>query len=269
MEHKARSIISTAIIFLGMVMPLGFPKLFWFIAPICALVAALLTFWVFEEKPSIKRIKEDWFTILFVGFYSLSLVLFSYLAPNPIVQGILVIISAFSMYYVYTVASRLKRGYTPALYLRNVISIIALVGVFASLSNVLRWATYFDNSYIELAVIFGSFVSVFIISEFLFEAQGIERSLLYSLVLSFGVSQICWLSSFWLISYPQSLRITNLGVPLPAIFSTVYYYLFWGLSQHRIEGTLTRKVLWEYIVIASSFSAILFLTAQWMPNIIG
>jgi hypothetical protein len=167
------------------------------------------------------------------------------------------------VYYLYQVASRLKRGYTPSLFLRNIISFTAILGIFFAIADILRWVLVFDNRISQVMIIVLTFFSVFIICEFLFEAQGIEKSLLYSLVLSFVISQLVWISSFWLISYPQSERITVIGVPLPAILGTVIFYLFWGLSQHRLEEKLTRRVLWEYIFISSTFILILFLTAKW------
>jgi hypothetical protein len=109
------------------------------------------------------------------------------------------------------------------------------------------------------------FAVVFIICEFLFEIQGYERPVLYSLVISFMVTQIVWLSSFWIVSYPQTEKATNIGVPLPAILAAVYFYLFWGISHHRLEGTLSRRILWEYTIIAFFFTVILVLTAQWLP----
>jgi hypothetical protein len=69
-----------------------------------------------------------------------------------------------------------------------------------------------------------------------------------------------------LVSYPQSNHITNVGVPLPSILAAIFFYLFWGISQHRLEETLTRRVLWEYILISTFFIAILFATTQWLPQ---
>jgi hypothetical protein len=55
------------------------------------------------------------------------------------------------------------------------------------------------------------------------------------------------------------------GVPLPAIIGSVFFYLLWGISHHRLEQTLTRKIVWEYILIAGMFIGILIVTAKWMP----
>lgn len=263
MEHKARSLISASVIFLGLLVPLRFPDFFWYILGGVSLMAALLVFWVFGEYPTFRRISEDWFTILFIFFFTGVTGLFAYLVPNPFIEALILGSIGFMVYYLYQVASRLKRGYTPSLFLRNIISFTAILGIFFAIADILRWVLVFDNRISQVMIIVLTFFSVFIICEFLFEAQGIEKSLLYSLVLSFVISQLVWISSFWLISYPQSERITVIGVPLPAILGTVIFYLFWGLSQHRLEEKLTRRVLWEYIFISSTFILILFLTAKW------
>lgn len=265
MEFKARSLISASLVFLGLLFPLVFPAWFWLVVPLVALLASVFSFWIFHEKPNLNRVKEDWFTIIFITSYVIACGVFAYLVSNQIVQALILGATGVSLYFIYLAASRLKRGYTPNLTLRNIISLSAFLGVFVAIADVLRWATAATGWYVFPITILASFIFPFIISEFLFEIHGIEKSLLYSLVLSLGISQIVWISSFWLVSYPQSERITNLGVPLPAIIATVFYYLFWGLSQHRLDETLTKRVLWEYILISVVFVAILFLTTQWLP----
>lgn len=265
MEHNARSLISASFIFLGLLVPLRFPNFFWYIIVATATLGALLTFWVFAEWPNLTRLREDWFTIVFIFFFTMAIGTFGYLVPHPIVQALILGTTPFFIYFFYIVASRLKRNYLPSLFLRNLVSLAAILGIFFSISSVLRWILVTDNRFSQVVIILITFLSTFIISEFLFEVQGFEKSLLYSLALSFGLSQIVWISAFWLVSYPQSIRITNIGIPLPAIVGAVFFYLFWGLSHHRLEQTLTRRIVWEYILIAGIFLAILLTTAKWLP----
>lgn len=266
MEHRVRSLISASVVFIGLLLPLRLPQYFWIIVALIAALAALFTFWVFGEKPNIARLKEDWFTVLFVGIFVFSAGLFAYLVPNIFVQALILGATGVGLYFTYLVASRLKRNYVPSLFLRNVVSLVSILGVFFAVSDALKWQLIYSDRMTQIASIVCIYISVFIISEFMFEVQGIESSILYSLVLSFAVMQIAWLSSFWLISYPESIRITNVGVPLPAILSTIYFYMFWGLTHHRLDDSLTKKIVWEYIVISSAFTAILLATAQWMPR---
>jgi hypothetical protein len=265
MEQKARSLISSSLVFIGLLLPLRFPQYFWYIVLAVAAIGALLVFWVFGERPNIGRIKEDWFTIVFTLFFILAIGVFGYLVPNPIVQALILGSSAFFLYFIYLVASRLKKNITPSLFLRNLVTLASILGVFFTISNVLRWVLASDNPVSQIAVISITFIAVLVISEFLFEVQGFERSLLYSLAISFALSQIVWITSFWLISYPQSARVTNIGVPLPAIIGAVFFYQFWGLSHHRLDQTLTKRIMWEYIFISGMFIGILILTAKWMP----
>lgn len=266
MEHRSRALVSSVAIFLGLLLPLRFPAYFWYILGALIVVNIAAVFWVFDELPNRKRIREDWFSIVFNIAFIVIAGSFSYSVANPFVQAILLGATGFAIYFSLLSASRLKRGYTPSLIIRNVMSLAAILGIFMAISDILRWASVSTAGYTQSAVLFLSFIAVFIVSEFQFEVQGIERSLLYSLVLSFGITEVVWVSSYWLVSYPQSSHITNLGVPLPAILSAIFFYLFWGIGQHRLEGTLTRRVLWEYIIISIAFVALLFVTTQWLPQ---
>lgn len=265
MDHKGRSLISASIVFLSLLLPLRLPQFFWPLLLFGTALAALLVFWVLGEHPNLKRLKEDWFTIVFIGFFTASFGIFSYLVPSPFVQALLLGSVGFFLYFFYQVGSRLKRGYVPALFLRNIISLGGILAIFFSISNVLKWSQVTEMASANLVVIAVTFVSVFIISEFLFETQGFEKSLLYSLVIALAISQLVWISSYWLVNYPESEKATNIGVPLPSILGAVFYYLSWGVSHHRLEGSLTRKIIWEYLFISITFVLILFSTAKWLP----
>jgi hypothetical protein len=233
-EHRSRALVSSIVIFLGLLVPLRFPTLFWYILGFIVLSVIASVFWIFDETPNIKRLKEDWFSVVFNIAFVLIAGIFAYTVANPFVQALLLGATGFAVYFSLLSASRLKRGYTPSLVLRNVMSLVAILGIFAAISDVLRWASVSNTAYTQPLTLLLVFLSVFVISEFQFEVQGIERSLLYSLVLSFGITQAVWVSSYWLVSYPQSSHISTLGVPLPAILSAIFFYLFWGLGQHRL-----------------------------------
>ncbi|MDD3480617.1 MAG: hypothetical protein PHW75_00085 [Patescibacteria group bacterium] len=266
MEHKAQSLIISSGVFLLLLLPLRFPSYFWPIIITVSLASALSVFWVFGEKPSFARLKEDWFAIVFLFVFIMSLSIFSYTLPHPFFQAILLGTTGFFVYYILQVASRIKRNYTPSLFLRNVITLASILAIFFATSDAVKWSISTDDRLFQILSIVLVFASVFVICEFLFEIQGYERPLLYSLVISFMISQIVWLSSFWVVTYPQTEKATNIGVPLPAILSAVYFYLFWGISHHRLEGTLSRRILWEYTIIAFFFTVILIATAQWLPQ---
>lgn len=267
MEFKGRATVASSFVFLGLLLPLRFPQYFWFMIAATATAAAFFVFWVFAEKPSILRIKENWFTLLFLAVFTGASGVFSYLIANPFIQAFLLGGTVIFLYFTYLVASRLKRNYTPSLFLRNIISVAAMLGILFSISDLLRWVSVSSTRLSQIAAIALIFCSVFIISEFLFETQGFEKSILYSLSLSLVLSQVVWISSFWLVNYPYSEKVSNIGVPLPAILGAVIFYLFWGLSHHRIEGTLSKRVMWEYVLISCVFVFILFVTTRWLPTI--
>lgn len=265
MELKTRSIISCVGIFLALLLPLRLPDYFWLLMIGIILGAGLLTFWIFDEKPNLKRLKEDWFTITFLAVYVVSGATFAYLVQHPLVQALLLALVALGTYYIYIVANRLKRGYKPALFFRNVTFVATLLVIFFSVTDILRYILILDSAYAGAIMLILVFASVFVACEFLFETQSFERSIIYSLTLAFAITQIVWISSYWSVSYPYSSKMALIGVPLPAVLSAIFFYLFWGLSHHRLEGTLTRKVIIEYLLISLVFTGVLFITTKWIP----
>lgn len=265
MEHKAQSLIIATGVFLGLLLPLRLPDFFWIILASVSLISSFSVFWVFGEKPTWSRIKEDWFAVVFIAVFVASLGIFAYTLPHPLFQALILGSTAFFVYNILQVATRIKRNYTPSLVLRNTVTVASMMAVFFSTSNILKLIMSTEQRTIQISAIVVAFLVIFIVCEFLFEIQGYERPLLYSLIISFVITQIVWLSSYWIISYPQKETAVNIGVPLPAIISSVYFYLFWGISHHRLEGSLSRKILWEYVLISIFFTLILIITADWLP----
>lgn len=266
MDHKAKSLLISSGVFLGLLLPLRLAAFFWPIAIIVAVMAALSVFWVFEERPNLARLKEDWFAIVFLFVFVMSLGIFAYTLPHPLFQALVLGSTGFFVYYILQVASRIKRNYTPSSFLRNVIAMASILALFFAASDASKWMMSNQSLTVQLAAIVLVFVVTFIICEFMFEIQGYDRPVLYSLIIAFLISQIMTISSFWIITYPQTREATNIGVPLPAVFAAVYFYFFWGVSHHRLEGTLTRRILWEYTFIGLLFMLVLIFTAQWLPQ---
>jgi hypothetical protein len=266
MDHKAKSLIIACGVFLGLLLPLRLPDYFWYISVLVSLASALSVFWVFNEKPNFSRLKDDWFAIVFLFFFVLSLGTFAYTLPHPFFQAVILGSTGFFVYYILQVASRIKRNYTPSMYLRNVIAMASILALFFAISDATKWMMSSASMQVQILAVVLVFVVTFIICEFLFEIQGYDRPLLYSLVISFLISQIVLISSFWIVSYPQTKDAVNIGVPLPAILASVYFYFFWGISHHRLEGSLTHRILWEYTFIGLLFMLVLIFTAQWFPG---
>lgn len=266
MDHKAKSLFISSAVFLGLLLPLRLPSLFWPIAIVVAVSAALSVFWVFGEKPSWARLKEDWFAIIFLFVFVMSLGTFAYTMPHPLFQALILGSTGFFVYYILQVASRIKRNYTPSAFLRNVIAMASILALFFAASDASKWMMSNQTPGVQLGAIILVFVVTFIICEFMFEIQGYDRPVLYSLIIAFLISQIMTVSSYWIVTYPQTREATNIGIPLPAVFASVYFYFFWGVSHHRLEGTLTRRILWEYTFIGLLFMLVLIFTAQWLPQ---
>lgn len=79
-----------------------------------------------------------------------------------------------------------------------------------------------------------------------------KEELLHTFVLSFVLTEIGALVTFWPVS-----------VTFAAIFLAGNFYTFVGLSQHWMENRLFKRVLWEFVWVASVLFIILFFTARW------
>lgn len=266
MDHKAKSLIIASGVFLGLLVPLRLPDLFWVIAGAVALLSALSVFWIFGERPNLTRLKEDWFAIVFLFVFVMSLGIFAYTMPHPLFQALVLGSTGFFVFYILQVATRIKRNYTPSFFLRNVIAMASILALFFATSDATKWMMSTSSLAIQFVAVLAVFAVTFIVCEFMFEIQGYDRPILYSLIIAFLITQIVLISSFWIITYPQTQSATNIGVPLPAVFASVYFYFFWGVSHHRLEGNLTRRILWEYTFIALLFMIVLIFTAQWLPE---
>jgi hypothetical protein len=185
--------------------------------------------------------------------------------PHPLFQAAILGSTGFFVYFILQVATRIKRNYTPSMYLRNIIAMASILALFFATSDATKWMMSSSAPIVQILAVVLIFVVTFVICEFLFEIQGYDRPVLYSLIIAFLISQIVLISSFWIVSYPQTKEAVNIGVPLPAIFASVYFYFFWGISHHRLEGSLTRRILWEYTFIGLLFMIVLIFTAQWYP----
>jgi len=74
-----------------------------------------------------------------------------------------------------------------------------------------------------------------------------RRALIYSLVIALILSEIVWVLCFWPLEYFYS-----------GLLLTIVSYIFWGVSHHQLENTLTRKLILEYLIIGIIIFILIF-----------
>ncbi|MCL4387113.1 MAG: hypothetical protein M1355_03665 [Patescibacteria group bacterium] len=147
---------------------------------------------------------------------------------------------------------------------RNIISMISLIIVFLLATDIINAYMFYKlPGFFFLLIIFGAIALITYFLLIIYELLS-EDTLPYIYLISFLIMEIAWAGSFWLVNYPKS-KIGELGVPLTAIIILIFYYNFWGVAQHKLMGTLTKKVLTEYVAIAGIIIAILLVTTKWLP----
>jgi hypothetical protein len=118
------------------------------------------------------------------------------------------------------------------------------------------------------------FLLFYLVSSFLTWENGADEDIKklrpYNIVNSLLGAEVAWISSLWIVNYPVMAisEKANLGAtPLPATLLTIIFYFLWGIIFHKLDGSLTRRVLSEYTLIAFLFIAVLLATARWLPII--
>lgn len=161
---------------------------------------------------------------------------------------------------------------------RNVLIVISFLSVFLGSTTIFRLYMLLDTSgsrgiYQSLLVVL-IFVLFYLVSSFLIWENGADEDQKklkpYNVVCSLLGAEIAWISSIWIVNYPviATQERANLGgTPLPAVLLTIVFYFLWGIVFHKLDNSLTRKVLTEYVFIATIFITVLLATARWLPTL--
>ena len=216
----------------------------------------------FSLKSILKNIH---FFILPISYF-VGTIYFLSIVQARFIQFPLIIAFAISNIPLYKGLKKLStsRG-KPLVISRNMISMISLVTVFLLLTDIVN-ATIFYELPVYLMMVLG-FTATWFVTYFLYwQYRDIGKdSFIYINVISLIIMEILWAGSFWTTNYP-SFELGGLGVPVFAIIGLVIYYSFWGIAHHKLEESLTKKVLLEYIMIYSIIIAIILFTTKWIPE---
>jgi hypothetical protein len=164
-----------------------------------------------------------------------------------------------------------------AIFHRNILIVISFVSVFLGSATVFRlfmlFSTASNRFLYQSLLVFLIFILFYIVSSFLTWENGADDDIRklkpYNIIISLLGAQLAWISSFWIVNYPVIgvREKANLGgTPLPAIYLTIVFYFLWGIIFHKLDGSLTRRVLTEYIIITLVFITVLLATAKWLPT---
>jgi len=272
-----KALIVTAFIGAVFMVALTLPTYFGYSVLAMALVVLVSWKYFFEvdlkPKTLLDKSKFLILPIIFnVGVLYITTVFFQSFAKT------LVVIAAIVTNYFLWIALRKVHNLSDraAIFHRNILIVISFVSVFLGSTTIFRIFMLFSTSasrhlYQALLVVlvFGLF---YVVSMFLTWENGGDDDLIklrpYNVVNSLLGAEIAWVTSIWVVNYPViavSEKANLGGTPLPAILLTIVFYFLWGVIFHKLDGSLSRKVLTEYIFITVIFIAVLLATARWLP----
>ncbi len=270
-----KSLISSGLvgsIFLVSVLNLDFFRYFILIVFVITLG---LGFFVLDLKPTLANTKKALKYLMVPvlvntgGIYFIS-TLFQDVLKLALV-AVFVLVNYFlwiSLRKVYNLRER------AALFYRNLLISLTFLAVFLGLSGVFRLyigvSLSEQKNFYQALVIIITFVITYYGSSFMASENGADMVKFreYNLVNALVCSELAWISSFWVVNYPvigNTEKSAIGGTPLPALLISIIFYFIWGVISHKVDRTLDRKILNEYIFITFVFILVLFLSARWLP----
>lgn len=194
---------------------------------------------------------------------------------QPVLKITLGLVFVLINYYLWT---SLKKVYNlrerAALFYRNLLITLTFLGVFLGISGIFRvyvnTSLLSQNNIYQMILVLLTFVITYYASSFMASENGADMVKFreYNLVNAIICSEIAWVSSFWIVNYPVVGNIEKSyigGTPLPALLISIIFYFIWGIISHKVDKSLDRKILNEYILITIIFIFVLFLSARWLP----
>jgi hypothetical protein len=274
-----KSIFASSVIAATLVASIVLPTYFVYVVVLQLL--AIIVVWKFFFEVSWKReviIEKAKFLILplVFNFGSLYLSTIFFQSFIKIFFDILVIGANF---YLWTSLRKVHNlSDRAAIFHRNILIVISFMSIFLGSTALFRLFMLFGTTgsslFFQLILIILIYALFYGISYFLAWENGADEDMKklkpYILVISLLGAEVAWISSVWVVNYPviSTQEKANLGgTPLPAILLTIVFYFLWGIVFHKMDKSLSRRVLTEYFVLTLMFIAILLVTAKWLPSL--
>lgn len=252
----------------------------YFIFVVVALVLTVLISWkyIFEVEFKLGSISEKARFLILPIIFNLGSLYLTTLFFQPFAKTIISVLVIATNYFLWISLRKVHNLSDRAAILhRNILIVIAFLSVYLGTTTVFRLymllSTQVNRAIYQSLLVLLIFGLFYIISSFLtWENGAIEdqkKLRPYNVVNSLLGAEVAWISSIWIINYPViaiSEKANLGGTPLPAILLTIVFYFLWGIIFHKLDRSLTRRVLSEYIFIAVIFIAVLLVTAKWLPT---
>ncbi len=274
-----RSLLASSLMAVSLLASIFLPDIFIYIVVFQIISVLALWKYIFEvplnREGILSKIKFLILPLVFnFGALYLTTIFFQDFA-----KGILAIIIFAANYYLWI---SLRKAHNlsdrAAILHRNVLIVISFLSIFLGSTIIFRLYMLLgitgSKAIYQLLLVVLVYILFYIISYFLAWENGADEDMPklkpYIYASSLLASEIAWISSFWIVNYPviSTQEKANLGgTPLPAILLTIVFYFLWGIVFHKMDRSLTRRVLTEYFVLTLIFITILLITAKWLPSL--
>ena len=273
------SLIFTGALGLSYVAALFLPK--YFIYEVITLTITIVFAWrvFFEVKPNKQSIIEKMRFLTLPLIFNLGALYLTTIFFQVPAKGVISVLAVITNYYLWI---SLRKVYNlsekAAIFNRNILIIISFISVYLGSTIFFRlymlFSTSTSRSTYQLLLVIFVFGLFYIISSFLTWSNGSidnqKKLRPYNVIISLLGAEAAWVSSIWIVNYPviaTQEKATLGGSPLPAVLLTIIFYFLWGIIFHKLDHSLTKKVLTEYILISIIFIIVLLSTARWLPTL--
>jgi hypothetical protein len=273
-----KSLFSSAAVGISFLAALVFPNYFFYCG--LFLTASLIAIWkvIFEVPYSVDAAREKLRFLVLPMIFNIGALYLTSIFFQTFAKALIALAVVVTNYFMW-IALRKVHNLTDraAIFHRNILIVISFVSVFLGSTTIFRlfmlFSTSTNRSFYQLLLVLLVFLLFYLISSFLTWENGADDDVRklrpYNIVNSLLGAEVAWVSSIWIVNYPvfAVAEKANLGgTPLPAILLTIVFYFLWGIIFHKLDGSLTRRVLTEYIIISAVFIAVLLISARWLPT---
>jgi hypothetical protein len=199
-----------------------------------------------------------------------------YMGQNQLVYVLAILVFLVNFYLFIALKKVFNLTDRAAVFQRNIIISVSFLSLFLSISAIYHFFVFYsaDSAFripliLVVAVVGLIFYSV---SYFLAWENGIDLKKYrpYNLVISLLAAEVAWVSSNWIVNYPtfSTYEKANFGgTPLPSVILVIMFYFVWGIISHKASRTLTKNVMFEYLILTIMFLTVLFVSTKWLPQI--
>jgi hypothetical protein len=201
-----------------------------------------------------KRLGGRWIFSILPTILVFSSTALLYLVTFNLERQIFIVLSA-GMYYLSLLgAFRMKSAPTDQT-AKGMLLAGSFTAIFFSYSAIYGfYLNFFVPVYLLILVYF--LISLFLSLETLYFFQGDKRQIwIFSLILSFILSQLIWTMNFWPFGYLTT-----------GVVALILYYVLWEIVRSYFSLILSKKRMVRHLVGTFILITLVLLASKWLPN---